>query len=166
MFKIGDIVKYGVNGICKITDITVRSFLGENVEYYELTSTSREDSFYVPTKNEKLVAKIQYILSKDEVYDLIGSIPECAFEWDAEDKVRAEKYESIFSSGDRRNLVGLVRTLKAKKDELAAKGKKLHVADERALASAEKVIAEEFSEVLEIKKSEVGTFIESLLSGT
>ena len=62
MFKVGDVVKYGTNGICKVTDIAFRDFLGAETEYYELkTTTGFESTFYVPTQNEALTSKMQHL---------------------------------------------------------------------------------------------------------
>ncbi len=164
MFKVRDIVKYGANGVCRITEISEKSFLGGNAEYYVLKSTSRDDYFFVPTQNESLVSKLQYLLSREEIYSLIGDIPSCSFQWEPDDKARAKEYEDIFAKADRQRIVGLVHTLRSKRNELSAKGKKLHVIDERALANAEKIVAEEFSVVLGIRKADVEGFISDALA--
>ena len=166
MFSVGDVVKYGVNGICKITDIVVKDFLGTDTEYYVLKPTSRDDStFFVPTENEELTSKMQYILSKEEALNIIGELPEVGEPWIENDKMRAEAYGQILSSKDRRKLFGVVRTLYIKKAELEALGKKMHVADERIMNDAERMIGDEFSVVLGIKRSEVAGFIDGILQG-
>ena len=166
MFNVGDVVKYGVNGICRITDIVIRDFCGTDMEYYVLKPTSRDDStYFVPTGSEVLTAKMQYILSKEEALKLIGELPEVGEPWIANDKQRAEAYGQILSSKDRRKLFGVVRTLYTKKAEIEKAGKKMHVADERIMNDAERIIGDELSVVLGIKRSEVPEFIDGILQG-
>ena len=165
MFKVGDIVKYGMNGICTVTDITVRDFLGTEMEYYVLkTATGFESTFFVPVANEALTSKMQYLLSKEEAYSVIGDINEGSIEWIEDDKERASIYGKLLTSKDRRDLLRLVSLLYMKKREFEAKGKKLHIADERIMNEAERIISDELSTVFGIKKSDVPAFIESHLN--
>ena len=75
MFQINDTVMYGTHGVCKIEDITMKEFMGSQKEYYVLKPISDfTATLYVPTHNEKLLARMRRILSKQEVYQLIGMI--------------------------------------------------------------------------------------------
>ena len=77
MFKVGDTVKYGGNGICKITDIITRDFCGEATEYYVLQTVTGFDSIiYVPVNNELLCNKMQYLFSKEDAIKVIKDIPD------------------------------------------------------------------------------------------
>ena len=163
MFNVGDVVKYGVNGICRVSDITLRDFLGEKMEYYVLTPIDDRDmTYFVPTKNENLTSKMQYILSKDELFKLVGEAKDLKSEWIDSDKVRADVFGKILVSKDRRDLIALVRTIRDKKVELEAGGKKLHAVDERILHDAMRIIDGEFAAVLGIKPKEVGGVIEEM----
>lgn len=165
MFSIGETVKYGVNGICKIVDISKRSFCGEDTEYYVLQPLLRGDStFFVPTANEALVSKIHHLMSKSAVYELIGEIPECHTEWIDNDKERNASYNLMLTSCDRHDIIGLIRTLHQRKEQLEEKNKKLHQADERILKDAEKIINDEFAVVLDMQPSDVPGFIADKLA--
>ncbi len=160
MFKVNDMVRYGTNGVCRITDITVRSFCGENMEYYVLSPLASEGStYYVPVSNEQLVSRMQYILSPDEVRTLIGSIGDYSAGWIENDKERQSKYSEVLESGDRRGIIGIVRTLYRHRAELEQSRKKMHLADERLMQDAERMINDEFSAVLGIAPSEVPEYI-------
>ena len=52
----------------------------------------------------------------------------------------------------------------AESKELAEKGKRLHIADERALKEGQRLIHDEFSYVLNIEPDEVGNFISAEMS--
>lgn len=161
MFNVNDTVKYGVNGVCKIVDISYQSFCGSDAEYYVLKPLNSEDStFFVPTQNENLVSRMHKIMSENEVYDLIDEIPSCHAEWIDDNKRRHEQYNNIISNGTRKDVIGLIRTLHTKKQQLEDERKKMHVADEKLMKDAEKMINEEFAAVLNIKPAEVPEFIE------
>ena len=165
MFKVGDVVKYGTNGICKVTDIAVSDFLGTETEYYELkTTTGFESTFYVPTQNVALTSKMQHLLSKEEAVRIIGEINDKSIEWIEDDKKRAAVYGTLLKSNDRRDLLRLTGLLYMKKQELEEKGRKFHISDERIMNEAERIIADELSAVFGIKKSEVPAFILGILN--
>lgn len=164
MFKIDDIVRYGTNGVCKITDITVKSFCGEDLEYYVLCPvTNKNNTFFVPVSNERLVARMQYILSSGEIHSIIEHIDEYAVEWISDDKERRAKFGEIIERGNRREIIGLIRTLYSKRAELDSLKKKMHLSDERLMYDAERMINDEFSAVLGILPAEVPEFIRQKL---
>lgn len=164
VFKVGDVVKYGVNGICKITDITEKDFCGEAAEYYVLeTMTGYASTYFVPTANEQLTSRMQHLLSREEALEVIAEIPQAKLEWIANDKERAAAFSNILTSNDRRDILRLSGLLYQKKHELESRGKKLHIADERIMLEAERIIGDELSTVLGVKKSEIPTFISERL---
>ena len=72
MYKIGDTVVYGTEGICEVTDITLMSFGGDKSQYYILTSISkRQNTIYAPVNNEKIKKRMRSILTSDEARKLI-----------------------------------------------------------------------------------------------
>ena len=160
MFKAGDVVKYGMNGVCKISDIVLKDFLGEKKKYYVLTPVNESGStYYVPVENEALTAKMQYILSVDEVYRIMNEATGMKTEWIEADKVREEAFGKILKSNDRREIISLIRCIKNKERQLSANKKKIHSADMRILIDAENIIAEEFATVLNVKIKEVEKII-------
>lgn len=165
MFKVGDVVKYGVNGICKISDITVKDFCGEATEYYVLESmTGYASTFFVPTANVQLTSRMQHLLSREEALEVISELPKARLEWIENDKERAVAFADILTSNDRRDILRLSGLLYQKKHELESRGKKLHIADERIMLEAERIIGDELSTVLGMKKSEIPTFIAETLN--
>ena len=160
MFKVNDVVKYGSNGICRIVDISTKTFGDSDAEYYILEPLrTKASTYYVPTQNETLVSRMQMMLTAEDVHALIREIPSCEVEWVENDKKRMETYSAVISSGSRRDIIGVIRTLYHKKCALEKSGKRLHVADERLMKDAERIIHDEFAAVLNIDISEVGSFI-------
>ena len=76
MYKIGSIVVYGTEGLCKICDITERTFGKETSEYYVLSPLSNEaETVFVPKNNEKVLKRMRSILSKERASELLAAAP-------------------------------------------------------------------------------------------
>ena len=165
MFKVGDTVKYGGNGICKITDIITRDFCGEATEYYVLQTVTGFDSIiYVPVNNELLCNKMQYLLSKEDAIKVIKDIPKGNIDWIEDVKKRTERFNSLLASHDRRDILGVIGLIYSKKFELQSIGKKLRVSDEHILNVGERAIFEELSVVLGIAKNDIPNFIKNIIN--
>ncbi len=62
---LSDIVAYGVNGVCTVTEITTKRIDKVNVEYYVLSpNATKTAKVFVPVQNEKLVGN-RAVLTKD-----------------------------------------------------------------------------------------------------
>ena len=160
MYQIGDLVQYGMNGVCKLTEIREESFGGKKEKYYFLTSIGRHNNtVYVPLSNETLVGKMRRILKPDEIYQIIEAMPDEKADWIEDDAVRKETFRTILKSGDCRRIMKMIKSLYLHKQELAQNSKKLHAGDEQLFREAENILYEEFAIVLHIQKEEVLPFI-------
>lgn len=161
MFRVGDVVLYTASTICRIVDITTKDFGGKETEYYILRPIYDENAtVYIPTDNEHLIAKMRNVLSKDEVLRLIHALPQTDLIWIDDEHKRKEEFQKIIASGDRYELLKLIKTLYVhQKIKLQQNKRKMHVSDERFYKDAEKLINDEFAYVLGITPSKVGEFI-------
>lgn len=160
MFEIGAQVMYGVSGVCKISDIRNETFSDVEKLYYVLNPLSDLDAtIYVPVNNPKSVSKMKKVLSKEEVYELIHHMPQDEIYQEENSKERKELFNKILKSGDREELVKLIKTVYFQKKEREKIGKKMWASDESALRKAEKMLYEEFATVLGISYDEVLPFI-------
>ncbi len=164
MFEIGSEVMYGVSGVCRIADIRNENFSDEEKLFYVLNPLSDLDAtIYVPVNNPKSVSKMRTVLSRTEVYDLIHSMPGSEIYKENNSKVRKELFTNILKSGDREDLVKLIKTVYFEKKQREKNGKKMWVSDETALKKAEKMLYEEFAAVLGLDFDDVLPFIKSEL---
>ena len=160
MFQVNDMVLYGTNGVCRVVDIDERDCGGRMVEYYILKPIYASNStVFVPVNNEKLTSKMRYVLTKEEIDAKIRAIPEVQEEWMDDERARKELFKDMVSRADTFELIQLIKMLIEHREKVVARGKKLHVADERMLQEAEKMICDEFSYVLGIPKEEVPSYI-------
>lgn len=160
MYEINDIILYGIQGVCKIVDITEKEIDGKCREYYVLKPVYESNStIFIPVHSEKLTAKMRRILSNEEIYALIKAIPDESTVWIDNEALRREKYSEILTSGDRAALVRMIKTLYLHRQVQREKGRKLYISDERFMNDAEKMLYDEFAYVLHIKREQVLPFI-------
>ncbi len=160
MFEIGDVVLYTASTICRISDITTKNFGKEEMEYYILSPIYDENAtVYIPTNNEKLIGKMRSVISKEEVLALIHNLPQTDVIWIDDENKRKETFQHIIDSGDRAELLRMIKTLYMHQQAKLQIKRKMHVSDERFFKDAEKLIYNEFAFVLDISPSKVVEFI-------
>ena len=156
MYKIGDIVVYGTEGVCEIFDITEKTFGKEKIEYYVLKPVNKtEETVYVPRYNEKVLARMRHILTQAEVDALLEAEPAELTEWEPVDRERQKIYKEILLCGTISDILNMTRTLYLRQLELQERGKKLHAVDERFMNEAEKMLFEELAYIYKIQTEEV-----------
>lgn len=166
IFNKDEYVVYGTNGICKIEDIREISFdAGKTSSIYYVLRPERDKSsnIYVDIKSEVLTAKMRKILSKAQIDALLTSSADKDITWIDDRRERGRLFESIIAHLSREELILMVKCIYLKKQEMAARGKKISVTDEKYLKSAEKMINEEFSYALGIEPEEVAFYIANKL---
>lgn len=162
MYKIGDKIMYGANGVMTIVDIRDESFADVTHSYYVLRPTlaKSESLTFVPTENEKLVASMRPLLTRDEIMSLMQSVNDLPkIDWIKENRARQEYFKRIMESGDRAMMVSMICAINESGLRREAEGKKNFLTDENAKAKAEKLLCTEFSVVLGIPEDEAKKFI-------
>lgn len=155
MFCVGQTVLYGANGVCTIEAVTEKRIGTTAREYYVLKPVNAASStLFVPTANEQLVGRIRLVLTPEEIDRLLRDLPPCDG-WIDDKQARSERFREVVSGGDCGMLIGMIRLLHAHQREQAAKGKRLHLSDERFLKEAEGLLCDELSFVLHIDRDEV-----------
>ena len=162
MYAVNDIVLYGADGVCTITAVVEKNVLGSNRLFYELHPVARRDAvLFLPTDNEKTMAKLRRVLTREEIISAIHGMTEEENIWIEKESVRKETYARIIKSGDHRKVIRLIKTLYEHRESLIGGGRKMHAADEAFLREAEAVLYEEFAYVLNIRRDEVLPFIQA-----
>ena len=162
MHKIGENVVYGGNGVMTVVDIREERFGDESRSYYVMreVGSNSESLTFVPTDNEKLVAQMRPLLTKDEILDILHTVkdePDCA--WMKDSRSRSELFRNIMESGDRRKIIAMIRTIYRAGLRREEEGKRNFLSDENAMHKAEKLLYSEFSVVFGIPEEEVPEFV-------
>ena len=123
MFKIGDFAIHKTAGACIIADIVCRDFGNGEMNYYYLkpkfpNNINKSLEIYLPLDKEAIF--IRKPLSKEEVIELIHSIPAMDVYWISDAKTRKLKFEEIYHKGDIKDLCQLVKLL-YKENEITTK---------------------------------------------
>ena len=164
MFNINDLVQYGVDGVCRITDITTRELRDRQIDYYVLKPVFNSNAtLFVPLNNETLVSKMRYTMSADELSCMIREAYSSECEWIENDNDRQVRFKEIISGGNSPALVRLIKSLRTHRQEMISVGKKLHMADERFVKEAERLLNDEYAVALGITPDEAGPVIEELI---
>lgn len=160
MFKIDDKVLYGSSGICVIEGKISREFKGKIIEYYVLKPIENMSStVFVPVNNQELVSRIKKLLTEKEIEEMIKELPEDNLEWINHDNTRRDRFKSIVKSGNRKEIMRLIRTLYTKQIELKEAGRKMHAVDLGLFKEAQKILHDEMAYVLDIESDEVADYI-------
>lgn len=159
MFKVGDTVLYGSDGVCTINEISEKIFGNTSIEYYVLVPVfDKRSTFFVPVKNENLVGKMHHVLSGEEILEIISS-SYAELEWIENDLKRGELFKGIISCGDFKKIVDLARCITNHKEEILKKGKKLHKTDETIYKEALKILYEEIALSFEVLKDDIADIV-------
>ena len=160
MYKTGDTVIYGTQGVCRIEGVQTKRIMGEYIDYLVLRPVyDKNSTVFVPKNNEKLLSKMRDILSADEIYRIIKELPEEDPVWIEDDNIRKARYQEIIDEGDRSRIMLIIKTLYSHRKKQEEKRRRLHQADEYILKQAEKLLHNEFALVLDISPEEVVPFI-------
>ncbi len=160
MFDTNDKVLYGSEGVCEITGKMERDFKGKMVEYYILKPIDNVNStIFIPTQNEELVKKIKMVMTESEIEEMLENISEENLKWTLHDNSRRDIFKGVIKSGNRMELMRLIRTIYTKQQELKDNGKKLHAVDLGLFKEAQKILHDEMAYVLEIESEDVAAYI-------
>lgn len=160
-FSIGDLIIYGETGVCRIEDIVEKEFMGELRPCYKLQPLYQSCMIFTPADNEAVF--MRPIITCEEANALIDSYKtvqpeECP---QASPRELSERYDKIIKLHDCAELIKLSVSIRAKREALIEKKKKLSAVDERYLKRAEDLLFGELAAALDMEKHAMGGYIES-----
>jgi len=155
MFQIGDLVIYSGHGICRIHDIEDQTISGETRKYYVLypLEDSYQLSIRVPVDNQKV--QIYALMTKKEAIEVLEAFKESGAEWIEKNHLRNLIYNEMVSSGNRKDMVKVIKSLMLKKIELEENNAKLAAQDRKLLEQTANVLFKELAIALEMDYDEV-----------
>lgn len=160
MFEVGEFIFYGLQGVCKVTDIGNPGIPGipkERVYYTLEPSRSPGDKIFTPVDNKKTV--IRPIISKEKAMELIDGMDEIETFTVQDERKREYYYKDAIKKCDCRELVKIIKTTYLRKKSRTAAGKKATADDEKYFKIAEETLYGELAIALGMKPEGVKTFI-------
>ncbi len=162
MFNIGQIVVVKNSGVCSIVSKEKMNFGMGETEYFVLKpyfSNANSTKLYIP--EDKAVLNLRELVSREQVINLINSMPGINKVWYNDSKIRKQKFEEMYKSGDLKLLCQLVKSLYLQNEELKLNKKTLSIIDREFLDKIQAEIYQEFAVALQIKPEEVEGFIKA-----
>lgn len=156
MFDIGEYVVYGNKGVCEVKKIGPVDIPGMSSDrnYYTLSQVyTKGSTIYVPVDKED--SGLRYVLTKEEVNELIDEIPSMKPVWIQNDKEREQLFTENIRKADTKRLVEMMIALYERRERRIADGKKATSTDERYFHAAEDILFGEIGVVLGVNKNEV-----------
>jgi CarD family transcriptional regulator len=158
-FSIGDLIVYGETGVCRVDDIVEKEFMGEVRPCYKLQPLYQSCMIFTPADNEAVF--MRPIISAEEAKSLIDGYKfvepeECP---PASPRALCERYDKIIKLHDCSALIKLSVSIRAKREALLDKKKKLSAVDERYLKRAEDLLYGELAAALNMEKHLMSGFI-------
>lgn len=161
MFKIGEYIVYGMNGVCRVEEIGPMCLSGvdSDKEYYTLAPLYTKGSrVFTPVDNQKV--PMRAVISKQEACRLIDGMKEIEVIEVTDDKRRELAYKEAMKSCDCKEWVRIINTVLKRKEERLAQGRKMSACDERYLKSAQDNLYGELAVSLNLEKDEVEEYME------
>lgn len=164
MYKKGEYVVCGVNGICVVDDITTLNLDGvdKSRDYYFLKPVfSNGSTVYKPVDSP--ASTIRPALTKKEAESLLKEIPDIETMVIADDKLLEATYKELIRSGNPKDLVKLIKTIQLRKEKRLLKGFKVTALDSRYFKQAEDFLYGELSVALDTPKNEIKDSIKQMI---
>lgn len=166
MFKVGDLVVYGGEGVCRVEAVGTLPLtdIKSDKLYYTLVPLYRSGRTFAPVDGKVL---IRPILTRAEAEALIRSIPQVEEDERCPKgaRVLSEHYQQLLQSYDCGDLVQLIKTIYVKQQEAQAAGRRFGQVDERYRKRAEEMLHGELAASLGIPKEAVAEYIRRVLEG-
>lgn len=164
MYQAGEWVLYGSHGVCRVIGTEKQLVNRKRTQYLVLEPRNQSESrFYLPTENASALSKLQPVLSREDLLDLIASERVREDAWISEENLRKQYYRELIGSGDRTALMRMVRSLYRYRAAQIAAGRKFHQSDDNFLRDAEKLLASEIALVLELSTEAARNYLREQL---
>ena len=164
MYQAGEWVVYGIHGICRVVGTEKQLVNRKRTQYLVLEPLSQSESrFYLPMENPVAMAKLNAVLSRDALCELLASDQIRQDVWINEENQRKQCYRELITSGDRIALLRMIRSLYSYKEAQLASGRKFHQSDDNFLRDAEKLMASEIALVMQMSTEDARTYLREQL---
>lgn len=156
MFAIGDLVVYGGEGVCRVTEIGVPAISGADKkrEYYTLAPLYRTGQVMTPVDTCVLMRPV---MTCAEAKDLLSELPSLEPEAPPQPGMRATRdhYHAVCTSYDCRKMARLIKYTARRRKWALSHGKKVSQLDERFSKRAQDQFYGELAAALDIPRDRV-----------
>ena len=156
MFQIGDLLFYGTNGVCRVSEICSSPFdTSDTRSFYKLTPISEHSTLviYTPVDNDKVV--MRPLISKDDAEALISRLTEIEKVIVPIEKHRKDAYREAIREGAPEGFVKILKTVRARHEIFRKTRRRVPDLDNDFEFTAKNCLYGELSTVLGIAREEI-----------
>ena len=160
MFDIGDLLFYGTNGVCRVSEICASPFdTNDTRQFYKLTPVAENTSLviYTPVDNTQVI--MRPLISKIEAEALVARIPDIEKVTVSVEKHRKEAYRDTIREGNPEGYVKIIKTVRARREYFKRTRRRVPDLDNDFEHTARTCLYGELSTVLGISRDEVSRII-------
>ena len=164
MFKIGEKIVNRSGKVCEVVDIEEADYGVGLKTYYVLSPCFTNNNslvLHTPVEQESTLRKV---MNKDDVERLILSIPDIEVIWITNPKIRKTKFKELYTSGEPKEILRLIKSFVKKKDEFKNDKKTLSFTDENFLTEIKTNLYYEISLALNLSFEQVDELISNKLN--
>lgn len=165
MFKKGDVVLYGIDGICEISDISTVDIPGVSKDrlYYILRQKTGNGTIYIPVDGD--ISRMRKLISKEEALEIVSQISVLEPLKLKDEKKPEAEYKAVLQQYDCIEMLKLIKCIYFRKRQRINEGKKATAADEKYMQQAEDILYQEIGAVLGIQKDQVLDYLIGKIEG-
>jgi CarD family transcriptional regulator len=164
MFKVGDHVVYGTNGVCLVTDVCPSPFDKKDTRtYYVLKPVSGPAAavIYTPVDNERIPMRSLISVSEGEsLLSRVSAIPSLPI---PNEKARREAYRAAITTGDPEAYVAVIKTIGGRRADFAGTQRRIPEFEMEYDGVARRHLCTELSLVLGRTAEEIAGYLGDLL---
>ena len=156
MFQIGDLLFYGTNGVCRVSEICSSPFDSTDTRsFYKLTPISEHSTLviYTPIDNDRVV--MRPLISKDEAEALIARLKDIEKVAVAVEKYRKDAYREAIREGAPEGFVQIIKTVRARREVFRKTRRRVPDLDNDFEFTAKNCLYGELCTVLGIPREEI-----------
>ncbi len=160
MFNIGDLLFYGTNGVCRVSEICSSPFDSNDArQFYKLTPIAENSSLviYTPVDNTQII--MRPLISKEEAEALVARIPYIEKVSVAIEKHRKENYRETIREGNPEGYVKIIKTVRARREYFKRTRRRVPDLDNDFEHTARLCLYGELSTVLGVSREEISRIV-------
>ena len=160
MFEIGDLIVYGINGICRVEGLVPSPYdKTDTREYYFLVpiNSPTRSTIYTPVGNDRV--PMRRLMTAQEIDALIGRMPEIEILSVPVEKQRREIYRTVLGTLKPEGYVQIIKTVGQRRAALTAARKHVPMTDLEYGRLAKHLLCSECAHVLGMTEAEADLYI-------
>lgn len=164
MFKIGDLIIYSGQGICRVDNICDKTYAGQTRTYYELHPIENNHHLTISTPVDNDKTMMLKLMNKQEAEEILETFNSEGIKWIEKTQLRNQVYADIVKTGNRSEIAKVANTLMKKKYEVEMTGRKFFEYDSRLLHRIQSILFKELSIALNSSYDHISEMIHSIIN--